>query len=189
MCARRELLARDGARGMPPSPDQPSSSQRSSWIIVLIAIAAAGSCGLVGLPVAIYFLRDYLIRGKVDETKESMRLLAAGITECAAQSRAGRAPGLPPTAEPVPRALASVSGRRYQSGTLDWQSDAYQCAHFALRTPQTAQLQWIRSSDGEGYVRGILDLDGDMTPEVILEQVVKCSADQRCTLGEMSQKR
>jgi hypothetical protein len=73
------------------------------------------------------------------------------------------------------------------SGTRDWQDEAYQCARFALSAPQSVQLQWIRSSDSEGYVRGVLDLDGDMKPEVILEQAVRC-ADGRCTVGESHQR-
>jgi hypothetical protein len=169
------------------SPRQPSSSQRSNWIIPLVVLGAAGSCGLVLLPVGVYALRSHLLRTSVAETQQSMGLLAAGVAQCVAQSRSGRIP-LPPTAQPVPRALASVSGRKYQSRTLDWQDEAYQCARFALSMPQVAQLQWIRSSDSEGYVRGILDLDGDMVVEVILEQGVKCK-NELCTPGEIIQKR
>ena len=82
-----------------------------------------------------------------------------------------------------------MSGRRYQSASSDWQDEAYRCARFTLGSPQSAQLQWLRTSDTEGYVRATVDVDGDMTPDWILEQAVQCGADGRCTVGEPSDRR
>jgi len=136
----------------------------------------------------VYGYRDYVTRARVAETRQIMRVLAAGIGECASPSSSGRA-RLPPTALPVPLALASVSGRRYHSAPSDWQDEAYRCASFTLGSPQSAQLQWLRTSDTEGYVRATVDVDGDMTPDWILEQAVQCGADGRCTVGEPSDRR
>jgi len=168
---------------MPTSPEPLRSNPRPPWVIVLIALGAMGSCAFVALPLAVYGLRSYLTRQRTAETQEFVRALSAGVAACASRSRVSS--GLPPTAEPVPRALASISGRKYQSGGLDWQDEAYQCARFKLAAVQSAQLQWVRLSEREGYVRAALDLDGDMSPEIVLEQSVSCSAEGHCTLGEV----
>jgi hypothetical protein len=181
-------FSRAELRSMPLPSEQPSRSERFNWVIVLVFVAAIGSCGLVALPVAVYGYRNYVTRARVAETRQIMGALAAGIAECASQSPAARAP-LPPTALPVPLALASVSGRRYHSTPSDWQDEAYRCARFALGSAQSSQLQWIRKSDAEGYVHAIVDVDGDMTPDWILEQTVQCGADGRCRAGEPSERR
>ena len=165
--------------------EQPRHSEQLNWVIVFVFLAAIGSCGLVALPVAVYGYRSHVTRERVAETRQIMRALAGGIGECASQSPSGGA-RVPPTALPVPLALASVSGRRYQSSASDWQDEAYRCARFTLGSAQSAQLQWLRTSDTEGYVRATVDVNGDMTPDWILEQTVRCGADGRCAIGEPS---
>jgi hypothetical protein len=169
---------------MEPPSEQPRSSERFNWLIFFVVLAAIGSCGLVALPLGVYGFRRHVTRTKVAETQQIMRSLAAGIAECASQSSPDRAARLPPTALPVPLALGSVSGRQYQSASSDWEDEAYRCARFTLGSAQSAQLQWIRTSDTEGYIRAIVDVNGDMDPDRILEQGVQCGADGRCTLGE-----
>jgi len=173
---------------MQPPSEQPTYSERFNWVIVFVFVAAIGSCGLVALPVAVYGYRSHVTRERVAETRQTMRVLAGGIGECASQSPPGGT-RLPPTALPVPLALASVSGRRYHSSVSDWQDEAYRCARFTLGSAQSAQLQWLRTSDTEGYVRATVDVNGDMTPDWILEQTVQCGADGRCTIGEPSDRR
>jgi hypothetical protein len=175
---------------MQPPPSPTRSNERPDWVILVVVLAAMGSCALVALPLGVYGFRSYVTRTKVAETREIMRALAAGIAECTASTHSGsNAPRLPPTALPVPLALASVSGRTYQSAMSDWQDEAYRCARFTHALPQSAQLQWIRASDTAGHVRATLDVNGDMTPDWILEQVVECSADGGCALGEPSERR
>src|SRR5687767_10524218 len=98
---------------MPPPSEQPRSSERFNWLIFFVVLAAIGSCALVALPIGVYGFRRHVTRTKVAETQTIMRALAAGIAECAWQSSSDRAGRLPPTALPVPLALASVSGRQY----------------------------------------------------------------------------
>jgi hypothetical protein len=175
-------------RRMPSPSEQPNVRERLDWIIVLVMLAAFGSCGLVALPIGVYAFRRHVTRTKAAEkaaeTREIMRTLAAGIAQCTSRSPVDRAPTLPPTSLPVPLALASVSGRQYRSAEADWQDEAYRCARFTLGSAQSAQLQWIRSSNTEGYVRGTVDVNGDMTPDLILEQTVRCGPDGQCRIAE-----
>jgi hypothetical protein len=174
---------------MEPLPEAPKSKERPSFILVLVALAAVGSLLFVALPIGLYAFRMHVTRAKVADTRQHMHELAAAIAQCAHRPDSGRAARLPPTALPVPRALASVSGRSYQSTSSDWQDEAYRCARFTIEGLQSGQLQWIRASDREGYVRVAIDVDGDMTPEWILEQPVSCDGERACTLGDAIERR
>jgi hypothetical protein len=167
-----------------PVTDQPP--RKRTWLIVVLVIAGLGGCFfLVGIPLAIYGVRKYLIQAKTAEGRNAITVLAQGIARC--PSAGGRA-ALPPTARAVPSDLASVRGMKYQSAPGEWQDEAYTCAHFRISDPQYFQYRWVRTSPTQGTVHADADLDGNAEPDIQLEQDVTCTDGATCTVGPQRMK-
>jgi type IV pilus assembly protein PilA len=147
-----------------------------TWAIVLIVVAVAGPFVIGTLAAfAIYGVRKYVAEAKRQEAVQMLTTWSQGMIGCG--EREGR---LPPSSRPVPATLDQVSGKKYQSGAADWVDTAYTCASFNLRDPQYFQYQWEQTSDTEGVMRAVADLDADGRADQAFEARVTCSAG-RCT--------
>jgi hypothetical protein len=166
-------------------PIAEQAPRKKTWLVVVFVIAGIfGFILLIGVPLAIFGVRKYLIEAKTSEGRNVVTALAQGIARCHSAEAAGRFT-LPPSARPVPRDLASVQGMRYQSAPADWQDEAYSCARFQLTDPQYFQYQWVRTSPNHGIVRALADLNGDADPEIQLEAEVTCADGAACTVGQL----
>lgn len=147
-----------------------------TWVIVLIVVAVAGPF-IIGIlaALAIYGVRKYVAEAKRQEAVQMLTTWSQGMVGCGEKEGS-----LPPSSAPVPATLDRVSGRKYQSGTNEWTDAAYTCAGFNLRDPQYFQYQWERTSDAEGVMRAVADLDADGQPDQAFEARVTCSGG-RCT--------
>src|SRR5579859_1390576 len=191
LAARRGLVDAVGeldyCRGMTQPVTDQVPRKKKTWLIVVIVIA--GACGflfLIGIPLAIFGVRKYLISAKSAEGRNAVGVLAQGIARCPSAT-AGR-PTLPQTAHAVPANLASVQGMKYQSEPAEWQDEAYTCANFRISDPQYFQYQWVRTSPTQGTVRALADLDGNGEPDFDLEQDVTCANGGACTVGPLRDK-
>lgn len=147
-----------------------------TWVILLIVLATAGPV-IIGIlaAFAIFGVRKYVAEAKRQEAVQMLATWGQGLVGCG--EKAG---SLPPSSAPVPATLDMVSGRKYQSVANDWADAAYACAGFSLRDPQYFQYQWQRTSDAEGVMRAVADLDADGQPDQAFETRVSCSGG-RCT--------
>jgi hypothetical protein len=165
-------------------PVAEQAPRKKTWlIVVLVIVGFLGLVALIGIPLAIFGVRKYIIQAKRAEGRNAIAVLAQGIARC--PSAQGGRFALPPTSRPVPPQLASVSGMKYQSAPADWQDEAYVCSGFRLADPQFFQYQWVRTSPTRGTVRATADLDGNADPDIQLEQEVSCADGATCTVGQL----
>ena len=160
------------------------------WILLLAAVPVL--IAILGMlaAIAIYGVRKYIANAKAAEGRHVVVELAKGLSRCAsAADPNGRIHGLPPTAAPVPRDRADVSGRKYQSAPADWSEEAYDCAGFTLREPQYFQYQWERLSPTEGRVVAVADFSGRGATELGFELHVSCADTGACVLGSLEETR
>jgi type IV pilus assembly protein PilA len=166
-----------------PAPQKPSRP----WLIYIL-IAAAACVPLAGIfaALAIYGVRKYIANAKQAEGRAAVMALSAGIAGCTSARASNGTAALPPSSDPVPRAITDVSGRKYMSSPSEWSGDAYSCAKFVMSDPQYFQYQWEKLSDTEGRSTARADLDGDSVAEIEFEVAVTCSGGQ-CSAGPLSE--
>ena len=176
----------------------PSPAKSSMTPIIIVAVVGAIVIGVVfvgGILAAlgVYGARRYLANAKAAEGKNAVAMIARGVVSCAAREDAIHGAvgprGLPPSSHKVPASLAQVSGKKYMSTASDWTGDpAFACAAFEMSTPQYFQYQWELTKPGkEGVVHAVADLDGDGSPDILLDVVVTCSAPGDCSVGPLSE--
>lgn len=166
----------------------PAPQKRPTWVLALGVLAAVGLLGLVarkGIGARTASETGETSQGSVStaeaEGRSGTTQLARGIASCVADQK-----DLPPTAPPVPAALAMVSGKKYLSAGTDWDAPAYQCARFGMTAPQHYRYQWIRTNAKEGTVLGEADLDGDGKVDDTISVYLTCEArgaGLACTVG------
>jgi type IV pilus assembly protein PilA len=160
------------------------------WILLLAAVPVLLAILGMFAALAIYGVRKYITNAKAAEGRHVVVELAKGLSRCAsAADPEGRLHGLPPTAGPVPRDPADVSGRKYQSAPADWSEEAYDCAGFTLSTPQYFQYQWERLSPTEGRVVAVADFSGRGTTELRFQLQLSCAETGACVLGSLEETR
>jgi hypothetical protein len=142
-----------------------------TWAIVLIALAV-GAPFIIGIlaAFAIYGVRKYMVQAKRHEAVAMIEQWSKGMVACAQKDGV-----LPPTSSPVPSTLAAVSGCKYQSASSDWLEPAFSCSAFSMSGPQYFQYQWERTSESQGVLRALSDLNGDGRAEEAVEAQVSCS--------------
>lgn len=142
-----------------------------TWVIVLIVIAAAGPVVLgIVAALSIYGVRKYVMQAKRQEAMQLLTVWGTGMVHCA--EKEGH---LPPSSAPVPATLGAISARKYQSAASDWAEPAFTCSGFAVAEPQYFQYQWERTTDSQGVLHAVADLNGDGTPDESFEARISCS--------------
>ena len=147
--------------------------------VIVVAIVVIGILAVL----AIAGVRGYLTEAKSAEGRNEVKRLAEGIRACSGQMNGG----LPESTQPVPAALAQVSGKKYMSAPGDWSDRAYKCAGFSISAPQYFRYQWQVVAPNSGKAIAEADLDGDGTPDVHFEVPVTCAGEQ-CTTGTIVQR-
>ena len=155
----------------PQPPQRPASSGSSTVVIVVVAIV--GIVFLVGIlgVLALSGVRKYLQNAKAAEALNSV----GAIGRSAATSYESESPPAlcARASKPVPETIGMVSGKKYQSSTIDWSRDAaskagFACLHFEMSSPQYYQYDYqvagssSRRAVGDSFhaiAHG--DLDGD----------------------------
>jgi type IV pilus assembly protein PilA len=129
----------------PQQPQQPSSS--GSNILVIVVVALVGIVVLVGIlaVLAISGVRKYVQNAKTAEALNSVgaigRSAATSYESESPQKLCARA------SKPVPELVSMVSGKKYQSSTVDWSRDAtsnagFACLRFEMSSPQYYQYDY-----------------------------------------------
>jgi hypothetical protein len=127
----------------------------------VLSLALSGCC----------FVRGYVNASKKAEGKNNVGVISLGAIACA-EASGGKLPASTPL---VPANLAQVSGKKYMSQPSDWDSPSFKCMKFALSEPQYFQVQWVLKSPTSGTARAVADLDGDGTPDSVIEKDVTCT--------------
>lgn len=139
-----------------------------------LGVVALGALGAIGVSSS----RKYVEHAKTSEGRVGVMMLARGMIDCASSERVeavgAAATGLPATSKSVPGSLAEVAAKRYLSSPADWNDPAFRCAHFSMTEPQYFQYQWVSSGPRAGVARAVADLNGDGTPDSVLEVDVAC---------------
>jgi hypothetical protein len=158
---------------MPYSPQRPQNQSSGSqlWIVVLVVLGGLVVFGGILAVLAISGVRKYLQNAKMAEALSSVSAIGrAAETSYETES--------PPTlcaraSKPVPESINMVTGKKYQSSSVDWSRDAaanagFACLHFDVDVPQYYQYDYdttgsaSRQAEGDGF-RAIAkgDLNGD----------------------------
>jgi hypothetical protein len=159
--------------------------------VALIVVAAIVACGVPLLGVfaalSIYGVRKYMQNAKASEATHEVTRLATGIARCSEGVEPGEttARGLPESSARVPASLGSVKGTKYQSSRAEW-TGAFDCAGFHLLGPQYFQYSWEKRSTTSGVATAVGDLDGDGSPETMMEQPVTCATPGSCAVGTLA---
>lgn len=164
---------------------QPSSSQGTSKVVVVVAVAVGALMALVAVvgvfaALAISGMRKYLMNAKAAEGRAAVTSIARGVIACSHTERVETlnptSNALPPTTTPVPASIDDISNKKYMSVPWEWTSPGWDCIGFRKQDPQYFQYQWVRTSATEGTVRGVSDLDGDRAPDFTFEVPIMCTA-------------
>lgn len=151
-----------------------------TWAIVLIVVAVAGPIVLgIFSALAIYGVRKYIMNAKRAEATAVLSMWSKGMVAC------GEKDGLPPSSQPVPASLASVSGKKYQSAANEWSDAAFVCGGLSMSEPQYFQYQWVQAGPSEGSMVAQADLNGDGSPDERVEIRISCAVG-RCTASAAS---
>ena len=113
----------------------------------------------------------YQANAKLIEGKTNAVNVARGAMACV--ERSGH---LPDTAPAVPKTLAEVGGRPYESRADEWDDPSWRCMRWSVKERQFFRYQWIKNADDSGgMARTEADFDGNGNPEAVYEQVVMCA--------------
>lgn len=137
------------------------------WIVVIV-----GALGFFGV-------RRYLQQSKAAEARNKLPVMAQGIADCGAP--------LPPSSTAIPP--TPPQGTKYASTEVDWAQPAFSCGSgTSISLPQYFSYQWERSSDTEGSLIAVADLDGDGHGECRFEVSVFCPSSPSgvCAAGAVS---
>jgi hypothetical protein len=162
-----------------PIPPELAPPQKPSSVAVIVIAVIAGvlvvGIAIVGVmaALAIFGVRRYVSEAKSAEGRNVVMVIARGVVACSAREAA--APALPPSTEPIPRALASISGRKYLAGTGEWTAGSWACIGYTQSDPHYFQYRWVKQSDTSGVVRAVADLDGDGQVDRQFEVDVSCT--------------
>lgn len=135
-----------------------------AWVVLMVGPVGLGLMSAL----AIYGVRQYVVRAKQAEARTNTALIAQGMVECIAATGS-----VPASSTPVPPQLAAVSGAKYQSVAAEWGDPAFACAGFSISTPQMYQYRWLRTPSG-GLVVAAADLSGKGAPDSIVTTEVTC---------------
>jgi type IV pilus assembly protein PilA len=136
-----------------------------TWVIVLLCTIGAFAILVPVLAVlGVYGVRKYIANAKTAEARNSV----AQIAKDAAATYDAQA-GFCASAHPVPRAVASIQGKKYMSAPADWGTPGdkairagFACLDFSLDQPQYYQYVYTATATHDAYTAlAHGDLDGN----------------------------
>lgn len=171
------------AQGQPhgQAAGQPPPKKSAGGALVIVAVVGVVLVVVVGIlaALAIFGMSRYMQRSKQAEGFAMTPQIARAVAECGAP--------LPPTSLAVPP--ATPRGTKYMSSSAEWDQPAFTCgAGFSMSMPQYFSYQWQRTSDTEGSVIGLSDMNADGEDECRIEVKVTCpsSPSTACTTSLVS---
>lgn|GEM_PF-969423 len=159
-------------KGSIPDLARYRSAQRT-WVIVWAALSVFAIIPGIGVvsAMAIYGVKKYVTNAKRAEARSSLAAMAKGMAACGARG------DLPPTSAWVPSDLSAVGGKKYQSTSSDWSSQAaFACSGFASSGPQYFRYRWLQATSESGQFEAEADLNADGIADEAMQQGVRCTA-------------
>jgi hypothetical protein len=148
----------------PAYPPQATPSKRfPTWAIVLLAIFGVFVFVIpVFAVLAVYGVRKYLANVKTAEARTTLVVLAKDAASAYERDHAL----CPSASSPVPASASMISGQKYQSASVDWDTDrarhaGFPCLRFSLDLPQYYQYSYTVPSPGRFEIAAHGDLNGD----------------------------
>lgn len=141
-----------------------SEARRAAAVTIGIVGSAIVLLGTLGL-VVVLLGRKYLSGPTTGEAKNTLGAIARDAAD--AYERDGRV--CPSASRPVPRDVALLRARKYQSENGDWEVDrprhaGFACLGFSMGQPQYYQYRYEASATSFlAGARGDLDGDGDLS--------------------------
>jgi type IV pilus assembly protein PilA len=139
---------------------------------LMIVVAIVG----VLAALAIYGVRKYVLNAKTAEARNTLGQISKDATTAFSResmagtvlplgSVAAKSNQLCPDASPVPSAIATVQGQKYQSSPSEWNQAGWACLRFSMQDPQYYMYNYQMtggSTAGSTFdITAAGDLDGD----------------------------
>ena len=138
-------------------------------ILIVLAVTIVPIVGILAV-LSIYGTRKYIANAKTAEARNSLGQIAKDAAVAYEREELSSDGTVvhricPSASSPVPADRATISARKYQSSTSDWEVDkaksaGFACLRFEMSAPQYYQYEYIATATGF-IARAHGDLNGD----------------------------